>query len=110
MMPTDHRLGRGSLRVLLATTALLAVVASGAAARPVRPDLVVRAISDPPASVQAGKGFVKLKPEACLAFACTNFDNVKLKGNPASPVIPKFKPEIGLSAKAGVKGCSQVLW
>jgi RHS repeat-associated protein len=52
----------------------------------------------------------KLKPEACLAFACTNFDNFKLKGNPENPVIPKFKPEIGVSAKAGVKGCSQILW
>ena len=46
MMPTDHRLGRDSSRVLLATTVLLAVVASGAETPP-RPDLVARAVSTP---------------------------------------------------------------
>jgi RHS repeat-associated protein len=55
---------------------------------------------------------VKFTPEACLAFACTNFDNVKVKGSttPKFKFKPEFKPAIGLSAKAGAKVCSQITW
>ena len=51
---------------------------------------------------------VTFKPEACLAVVCTNFDNVKGKGDPTK--VPAFKPEIGLSAKAGTKACAQIKW
>jgi hypothetical protein len=51
----------------------------------------------------------KFSPEGCVAWACTNGDNVKGKINPTKP-IPKFKPEIGLSAKAGFKVCQQIKW
>src|SRR3954452_7238264 len=51
----------------------------------------------------------KFGPEGCVAWVCTNGDTVKGKFNPQK-LMPKFKPEIGLSAKAGFKVCQQIKW
>jgi RHS repeat-associated protein len=51
----------------------------------------------------------KFGPEGCVAWVCTNGDSVKGKFNPQK-LMPKFKPEIGLSAKAGFKVCQQIKW
>ncbi len=52
---------------------------------------------------------VSFKPEVCLALVCTSGDNLKGKGDPTK-LMPKFKPEIGASAKAGTKACAQLKW
>jgi RHS repeat-associated protein len=51
----------------------------------------------------------KFAPEGCVAWVCTNGDTVKGKFNPTK-LMPKFKPEIGASAKAGFKVCQQIKW